>query len=186
MLWYSAKHGRYFDPEPRRCDNCTEIIKDIAVLRLSWSRRRSCNNFYCLECNNANKVAPEHKILTYREQRLVILIAPPKGAIMCPITKPALTNSKQSVFDAADDDGDGSEVIDKTRHAGRSSLVGARIGSNEKVKEIDNNYNHIDQQLETGNISSTLTTLKALPVVEDNTKKLENKNKNEVENERYK
>lgn len=139
IIWFNQKEKLYFF-QPHDiifCKKCKREIEQVIVIRAEFYLAnnkvfRNKLSHYCVRCFNKDTSSADLAL----ETKAVIVEQQPIGCIQVVIRPPYLTDIKsgtmgfQTVFSAVNEL-NCDHVEDNTRHAGRESIHGAQIGSEE-------------------------------------------------------
>ncbi len=122
---YNSKEKIYIlEDNNCKCDSCSSLIKEVGFLCSEWGVIEK-EQILCLECNK--QYIPLGNII----QTLTFIIGSLKDAdkIIIPVSPKLRERKGITLIDAASLKSE--EVIDKTKLAGRETLLGCKIGKDE-------------------------------------------------------
>lgn len=129
----------YFNDTNKKCDNCSNIIKDNVIIRVFWDKLGSGVNYLCTNCKKILKYS--NKAILTETYLAIIDIDVPSKAIPVIFSKPSLSCARNIMTcDAAAINLDNEKIIDNTLYSNRPES---------KVKEyiIESELEDIDLKL---------------------------------------
>lgn len=137
----------YFSGEPV-CEECRLPIIDMLFVRTITPRKgKDIILHYCMNCapKFKNSIYPLEQWNTFQ-----IVDKIPDGSIIRNVDRTGLTQKKDlDLFEAADKNIDGEQIIDNMKLAGRQSWHGVSIGADikERIKELDSPLTDVHKYL---------------------------------------